>query len=44
MHQQYLCSLCSTMPLQYNYYTANANGPEKTDQVLKNLCSYIATA
>ena len=27
------------MPLQYKYYTANANGPEKTNEVLK---TYVA--
>ena len=34
IHQQYLYSLCSTMPLQY-VATSDVNRPEKKDQVLK---------
>ena len=37
-HQQYLCSLCSTMPLQY--ILVMLTGLKKKDQVLKLLCIY----
>ena len=35
IHQQYLFSLCSTIPLRYVLQCTDANSPEKKDQVLK---------
>ena len=34
IHQQYSCSLCSTVPLQY-VLLYNANRPEKKDHTVK---------
>ena len=38
---QYLCSLCSTMPLQY-VYTTDANRTEKEDHMLKTIAYCMA--
>ena len=40
IHQQCLCSLCSTMPIQY-VATTNDNRPEKKDQVFKKVYTLL---
>ena len=37
IHQQYLCTLCNTIPL-HMYYT-DADRPEKKDQLLNPMCT-----